>query len=415
MPARSGVTAALLLLALLSATLPAGDWPQILGPNRDGVAAPDERLADRWPDAGPPVLWNLAVGRGFAGPAVVGNTLLLLDRLQNQERLQALDTANGHPTWTQTWPTNFVPQYGRDDGPLCVPTVADGAVIAFGAQGVLSCFDLASGDVRWRHDTATEFDALEGFFGAGSSPLVDDGKVIVNIGGKSQQAGIVAFDLATGQVLWKSVDDGASYASPVAATIGGRRRILALTRLKCVLIDPANGNVAAELPYGLRGPTVTAANPLVLMDRLFLSASYGIGARFVSLADDRLHVLWDTDDLMSSQYTTCIVHDGLLYGVDGRQDIPPATLKCFDPATQKVLWSEPDFGYATLIKADSKLVIMKTDGELVIAPLSRDAYRRLATARLFHDTVRALPALADGRLYVRDGRTLKCVDLRPQP
>lgn len=403
-----GLSVWLLCLSFMG-TVQAGDWPQILGPNRDGIAAADEKLAAKWPDGGPRQLWQVPVGRGFAGPAVVGEQVILFDRDDDNERVQSLAIADGKPGWSQSYPSDFVPQYGRDDGPMAVPTVVDGAVVTFGAKGVLSCFELATGDVRWRHDTSTEFDALEGFFGAGSSPLVEAGKVIVNVGGRSQKAGIVAFDLVTGKVEWTAVEDGASYSSPILATIDGQRRIVALTRFKCVVIDPAEGTVLLEFPYGLRGPTVTAANPLIFKDQLFLSASYGIGARLVNFKGE---AAWDSDELMSSQYTTCIEHQGLLYGIDGRQDIPPAHLKCFDPVTQKVLWTKDGFGYATLIKADGKLLIMKTDGELVLAALNSSQYEELARTRLFNDTVRALPALSSGCLYVRDGRTLKCIDLR---
>lgn len=406
--------AALLLLTVACNSARPGDWPQILGPTRNGVAAGDEKIQSEWPNGGPPTLWQQRVGRGFAGPAVFGDLMLLFDRDDDNERVQALGVADGKRKWMQLYPTSFVPQYGRDDGPMAVPAIADGAVVTFGAQGVLSCFELATGAVRWRHDTQTEFDALENFFGAGSSPLIDGGKVIATIGGRSQQAGVVAFDLMSGEVLWKAVADGSSYSSPVMATIAGKQRVIALTRLKCAVIDPHDGQVLAEFPYGLRGPTVTAANPVVTKDHLFLSASYGIGARFVNLAGDEPEQIWDTDELMSSQYTTCIEHEGLLYGVDGRQDIPPATLKCFDPVTQKVRWTEEDFGYATLIKVDGKLLIMKTDGELVLAALSADKYEQLASTQLFTDTVRALPALSNGKLYVRDSRSLKCVDLNPQ-
>lgn len=393
----------------------AGDWPQILGPDRNGIASADERLAASWPADGPPEVWEVAVGRGFSGVAVVGETAVLFDRLGGRERVQALNTADGSPRWTQTYPTSFVPQYGRDDGPMCVPTIAEGAIVTFGAGGLLRCFEFESGAMRWQRDTQAEFDALEGFFGVGSSPLVDNGSVIVNVGGRNQQAGMVAFDLESGNVRWKSVADGASYSSPIVAQIGDQRRIIALTRFKCVILDPADGKVAVEFPYGLRGPTVTAANPLIVNDQLFLSASYGIGARLVDLSGSEPQTLWDSNDLMSSQYTTCIEHDGLLYGIDGRQDIPPANLKCFDPVAQEVKWSQDSFGYATLIKADGKLVIVKSDGTLVLAAMGGDEYRELARIRIFSDTVRALPALSNGRLYVRDSGALKCLDLRAEP
>jgi outer membrane protein assembly factor BamB len=391
----------------------AGDWPQILGPDRNGAAEEDERLAASWPATGPRVAWQHAVGSGFAGAAVAGQRVFAFYRSKDRELLEALGTANGQSLWTQAHPTDFSPQYGSDDGPLCVPTVDGERVVTFGAQGVLTCCHVESGKVLWTHPTHGDFAAREGYFGAGSSPLVVDGKVIVNVGGRDKGAGIVAFDLATGDVVWQAVKDEASYSSPVTATIGGTPQVIALTRYKCVSLSPATGKVNFEFPYGLRGPTVTAANPLVLGDHLFLSASYGIGANYSQLARDGARELWSGDDVMSSQYTTCIEHDGKLIGIDGRQDIPPAELRCFDPRTRKVLWSVPDFGYASLIKADGKMIIGKTDGEIVLAELSTDAWRPLAKAKVFTSTMRALPALSAGKLYVRDSRTLKCLDVSP--
>jgi outer membrane protein assembly factor BamB len=392
----------------------AGDWPQILGPDRNAVAAVDERLAKSWPATGPRVVWERPVGRGFAGVAVARRVVFLFDRPGDVESLTALDCLTGEPKWTQTYPTDFSPQYGSDDGPLCVPIVDGDRVVTFGAQGVLACRSVETGEALWTHQTHREFGAREGYFGAGSSPLVVDGKVIVNVGGREKGAGVVAFDFATGALVWQAVKDEASYSSPVVATIDGSPGVIALTRYKCVSLSPSTGEVIFEFPYGLRGPTVTAANPVVLGDHLFLSASYGIGAVYSQLGGaNGIQRDWSNDDVMSSQYTTCIEHEGKLIGIDGRQDIPPAELRCFDPRTQKVLWSVPNFGYASLIKADGKMIIAKTDGEIVLAELSTDAWRPLAKARVFTSTMRALPALSGGRLYVRDTRTLKCLDLSP--
>jgi outer membrane protein assembly factor BamB len=242
---------------------------------------------------------------------------------------------------------------------------------------------------------------------------VVDGKVIVNVGGRDKGAGIVAFDLSTGEVAWEAVDDEASYSSPVVASVGGTPQVIALTRYKCVSLSPATGQVNFEFPFGLRGANVTAANPLILEDHLFLTASYGIGAVYSRLTSDGAQQVWSSVDVLSSQYTTCIEHQGKLIGIDGRQDIPPAELRCIDLRTREVLWSVPDFGYATLIKADGKMLIAKTNGEIVLAELRTDAYRPLARAKVFTTTMRALPALSGGKLYLRDTRTLKCLDLSP--
>ncbi|MES2792202.1 MAG: alcohol dehydrogenase, partial [Planctomycetota bacterium] len=141
--------------------------------------------------------------------------------------------------------------------------------------------------------------------------------------------------------------------------------------------------------------------------------SYGIGSTFAKIGKDRIDPQWDGDEILSSQYTTSVLLDGWLYGIDGRQDAGAASLRCFDPVTKKVAWTEENFGMATLILADNKLVCMKTDGTLTLVAASPKAYEELATAKLFNSTCRGLPALSNGLLYVRDTQTLKCFDLRP--
>jgi hypothetical protein len=178
-----------------------------------------------------------------------------------------------------------------------------------------------------------------------------------------------------------------------------------------VSIDPRDGHVRFRFAFGARGPTVNAANPLIIGRDLFLSASYGVGARYVRIEGQSARETWENDTTLSSQYTTPVEHQGLLYGIHGRQDVSVAELRCIDPVVGKVLWSEPGYGMATLILGDEKLLIMKTDGELALATPSPRGYRELASARLFDTTTRALPALADGRLYVRDTRTLRCINL----
>jgi outer membrane protein assembly factor BamB len=233
----------------------------------------------------------------------------------------------------------------------------------------------------------------------------------VNVGAKNG-AGIVAFDVADGRTAWRATDEGASYSSPVATTIDGVRHAVFVTRLSVLSLDPDNGRVRWKIPFGQRGPTVNAATPLVIDGNLFLSASYGIGAVWAKPHNDAADVIWSSDEIMSSQYTTCAYRDGVLFGIDGRQDIPPARLRAFDPVTKKVFWTQDNYGTGNLILASDKLVIMKTDGELVLVRASIDRYDELARAQVLDGTSQALPALSNGLLYVRDERVLKCLDLR---
>ena len=391
-----------------------GDWPQILGPARNGAAAGDERLASTWPDGGPPLVWEREVGRGFAGAAVSDGRVAVFHRVGDQEVVELLNLEDGGGLWRKAYPTTFVPQFGRDDGPLCVPTMAGERVVTLGVGGVLTCWRREDGEVVWRREILRDFDVPEGYFGAGSCPLVHEGRVIVNVGARDDDAGLAAFDLESGELLWRAIGDAASYSSPILAEVDGKAIVVALTRFKCVGVGVEDGAVLFEVPFGLRGLNVTAANPVLRGDALFLSASYGIGALYGTIGADGFRQVWSNDEVMSSQYTTCVEHEGLLVGIDGRQDIPPATLKCFDPATGEVAWAEEDFGYATLLKADGKLLIAGTDGQFVLARLSAERFEPLARARLFDDTVRALPALSEGLLIARDTSRMKCFDLGPR-
>jgi outer membrane protein assembly factor BamB len=232
--------------------------------------------------------------------------------------------------------------------------------------------------------------------------------LLLNVGGSSG-AGIVALALDDGKTIWKATDDAASYSSPTAATLDGVRHVVFVTRLNVISLDPINGAVHFSFPFGSRGPTVNAANPLILGNHLFVSASYGVGARWARFSEDSVNIEWESDKVMSSQYTTCMHHDGYLYGIDGRQDVGVARLRCFDPLTGKIAWTREGFGTGNLILADGKLLIMKTDGELVLAEPRPKEFKPLASAKLFETTVQALPALSDGRLFVRDTKTLKCL------
>ncbi len=387
----------------------AGDWPQILGPQRNGVAQ-DEQLADSWPADGPPVVWQRDVGRGLAGVAVVGQRVLVFHRQGNEEVLEALQAGSGRPLWRAAFPTRYVS--GIVDDPRCVPTVHDGRVYVFGAGGGLHCVLLETGQVVWSRDTRRDFDAPEGYFGAGSSPLVVGDKLLVNVGGDRQGAGIVAFDLQSGETRWQSGNDQASYSSPVAVTIGGKTQAIFVTRLHCVAVDPDAGRELWRFPFGARGPTVNGANPVVRDGHLLLSAAYGVGAVYARLGDGQPQTLWRKHDILSSQYTTCVPADGCLVGVDGRHDTGGARLRGFDPQKPEVLWELERYGYATLLAADGKVLLQTTSGRLVLGTADRHGFRELANAQVLADGTFALPALADGRLYVRDKRQLKCLDLR---
>lgn len=397
------------LLLAISSWSNGGEWPQILGPNRDARAL-DESLADAWPDNGPRVVWQHPVGEGYAGPAAVPQHLVLFHRIGDEEVVESLDPRTGERRWRQGFPTPSGGGIDADGGPRCVPLIHGDQVYLLGVTGILRCLGLADGHKIWGRSLKDEFRTQEGYFGIGSTPIVDSGRLIVNVGGRNG-AGLAAFSPDDGRTIWTATDDDASYSSPTTAVIHGQRHVVFATRLHAVSIDPRDGAIRFRFPFGTPGATVTAATPLVFDDHVFYSAAYRAGAALVKVTREGAEVVWESDDIMSSQYATCVFHEGNLYGVDGREDVGRTTLRCFNPYTRKVHWSVPDFGMATVTLADKKLILLKTSGEIVLAMASPDSYRPIARSRIFNSTTRALPALADGLFYARDTEELKCFDL----
>jgi len=256
-----------------------------------------------------------------------------------------------------------------------------------------------------------QFGVAKGFFGAAGSPLVEDGRVLANIGG--QKAGIVAFEARTGKVLWTATDAGASYSSAVGATIAERRRAIFLTRAGLVGLDPATGQVLFQRPWRARmAASVNVATPLVVGDLIFVSAEYGPGAGVLRLESSTLSDLWASDEVLSNHYSTSVHRDGFLYGFHGRQEFGQS-FRAVELRTGKVRWSQDRFLAGTVTLAGDRLVILREAGELVIAAASPDAFRPLARAQILPGTVRAYPALSDGFLFARNDNTLICLDLRP--
>src|SRR6185503_4136715 len=227
------------VLLLMVPVIGAQDWPQFLGPNRNGQY-PGTNLAAAWPKEGPPVVWQKKVGSGFSGPVIATGKLILFHRLDDKEIVECYDATDGKTLWKLDYPTHYRDDFGFDEGPRSTPAVATGRVYTFGAEGALHCLDFATGKKIWSVDTKAEFKADKGYFGMACSPLVENNAVLVNIGG-ANGAGIAAFDKVTGKLVWKATDDEASYSSPTAATVNGKRRVLFFSRAGLAVLVPATG------------------------------------------------------------------------------------------------------------------------------------------------------------------------------
>lgn len=453
------------LLASLAAV--GADWPWFLGPNGDGTS-PETGLIDRIPERGLPVVFDRAVGTGYAAPAVRAGHLVLFHREGPEEIVEALDPQTAVARWRFAYPSAYQDPYGYNNGPRCAPLVTSNRVFTFGAEGKLACLDLASGKPIWQRDTANDWEVPQAFFGVGSTPLLEGGRLIVMVGGQPN-SGVVALDPETGKTLWENVgktnwqgvvtlgwraerpyewtgaEKLASYSSPVAATIHGQRHLLCVMRQGLVSLNPTNGAIRFTRWFqSLANDSVNAMNPIVLGDQILLSAAYyRSGAVLLRVKPDgnSFEEVWrdpvkhpldpaDRDPVsgrwkvpaLEVHWSTPILHAGHVYAFSGRNE-PDASLRCVEFATGRVKWQRdeswgkhsaeqpPVFGRGAFTLADGKLFALGEGGLLGLFKPNAERCEELGRWQIpsLKHPCWAAPVLANGILYLRSESRLVAV------
>lgn len=391
---------------VLSATADA-DWAQFLGPGRDGQVV--GAAIGRMPKEGWVPRWKTAVGEGHSGPVVVSNSVYQFHRIGGQEILSAFSVTDGKPRWMHALPTSYSAQFGGGDGPSATPAADPQRVFALGASGMLRAVSATDGRLLWRVDCAERFGAEPGFFGFGSSPLLLGDRLIVQVGGP--EAGVVAFAVTDGRVLWKAGTDEAGYGSPVPWIRGARRDVLCFTRAGLLVLDPANGVEAGRFPWRARiHASVNAASPVVVGERIFLTASYGTGAVLLKPEGGALRESWSGDAILSAHFATPVLVRGFLYGFHGRQESGP-DFRCVEAATGKVRWTLDRAGSGSVLAAGGTLVLLMETGEVRLMEADPEKPRETGRFQAAGSGARALPAVAAGRFFLRDRSHLHCLEL----
>jgi outer membrane protein assembly factor BamB len=398
-------------LLLVSSVVSAADWPQWLGPTRDGVAT--DKVAP-WKEA-PKVLWRQPVGEGHSSPVVADGKVFVHAKVKDndQEELLAFDAKTGKPLWQATYDRGkFQSIFGS--GPRATPAVAGGKVYTLGVTGILGCFEADGGKKVWTEDILQKFKAANLTFGVSCSPLVDGDLVLVNAGGKG--ASMVAFNKDKGDVVWKTGDDPASYSSPIVIGQGKERQVVFLTARGLVGLAPADGTVFWKFPL-IDKLSESSTTPVRIGDLLLgSSVTYGSVGLKLETKDDKptASEAWKNPVLTCYFSTPVAVGKDHLYMVTGTIIPPPsATLRCIDAKTGKELWSKSKVGkyHAAMIRTgDDKLLMLDDAGSLVLLEPNAKEYKELARSKVAGETW-AHPALSDGKLYVRDAKELICLQL----
>ena len=401
-----------LLLTLCAFTqLHAGDWPQYLGPQRNSTAQDEAAITG---GAEPEILWNRKLGTGYAGPVVAKGRVIVFHRQDDDMTTEALGAADGKSIWKHSYKSDYRDSFGFDNGPRAVPCIAEGKVITHGPEGIVQALDFETGKLLWSYDTVAELDSKQGYFGRACSPLVADGKVLLNVGGKGG-AGIIALDVATGKLLWQATDHEAGYASPIL--IPEDNSVSAFfTRRGIILTQLSDGKVLADEFFRAEiDASVNAAAPVPCGDgKLLFSAAYDVGAALWqwNKATRKLENLWKKSDVLDCHYTTPVYHAGHVYGLHGRQE-SGMTLRCITVADGKVAWEAPDrIQGGTLIAVGDKLLLHSESGELLIFKATPSKFDLLNRSQITRAGHRSHDAFANGLLYARDAEKMVVVKVK---
>ena len=450
--ARYGLAAVLLACGLAAAVARADDWPQWLGPERDGVWR-ETGILEHFPPGGPKVRWRAPVGIGYAGPAVAAGRVYLMDRvlaegvknpasgfsrdpLDGKERVLCLDEATGKVLWKREYDCKY--EVGYPAGPRATPTVVGGKVYTLGTMGDFLCLDAASGEVVWSKNFLKDYKARLGVWGYAAAPLVDGDAVICLVGGKGQE--VVAFHKDTGKELWRALpaSHGPGYVPPIVIEAGGTRQLIVWTPEEVAGLDPRTGKVFWSQPFPLSKPDIALiiATPRRAGDLLFVTAFYD-GSLMLKLAEDKpgASVLWQSKskselpektDYLHSIMCTPFIKDGYVYGVCSYGE-----LRCLKADTGERIWStlkattatdEPTrWANAFLVAQDDRFFLFNEQGDLIIARLTPQGYDEIGRAHILEPTNRLAdpkrpvvwshPAFANRCLFARNDKEIICVSL----
>jgi outer membrane protein assembly factor BamB len=394
-----------LALTLLAAGPAAAlDWPQFRGVNRDGVSAETD-LPRSWPAEGPRVVWKRAIGEGYSGISVVGDRLYTMDSDGTAEYVLALEAGSGKEVWRVPAGPKLIDSMGN--GPRTTPTLDDGTVYAMGSHGRLLALKAADGAKIWEVDLPQAFAAKRPTWGYSGSPLIDGDLLILEVGGKEGR-GVVAFEKATGKVRWGALDGEAAYSSPVLMTIGGIKQYVVPRRAdsQTVALRP-DGSVLWTHP----GPfSVIASALLIPPDRVYVSGGDDAGGVLMRIKTEggkaTVEELWKTRT-MKNHFNNAVLVGPHLYGFDN------ATFKCLSVATGEQTWAFRGLGKGSLLVADGNLLIVLSDqGTLLLVEATPDAYTELARFQAMEGKAWTAPALADGRLYLRDHDEIVALEMK---
>ena len=379
-------------------------WTNFRGPKRDGKYE-EANVSTNWPAKGLPLLWKQPIGVGHASFAVADGKAYTIEQRRGQEVVAAYDVANGRELWTQKWSAEFTDSTG--DGPRATPTWDQGRLYALGATGELRCLDANSGAVVWGKNILSDNGAQNLPWAMAASPLIVDDKVIVLPGGTSGKS-VVAYNKNNGAPVWKVLNDTQAYVSPMLVELAGRRQVVVVSASRVVGLAPENGGLLWSYDWDTQNG-INVSQPVVVdQNRFFISSGYGKGAALVEVKGSGnkfiATTIWENTN-MKNKFNSSVLHNGYVYGLD------EGILVCLDVNTGERKWKEGRYGYGQVILAGDHLIVSSDKGELALVKAAPDRYTELARFEAVQGQTWNYPAIAEGRLLVRNSNEMAAFDI----
>lgn len=380
-------------------------WTNYRGPERDGRY--DERaIKTNWPAAGLTPMWKQPVGGGYASFVVADGVAYTIEQRRRQEVVAAYNVENGKELWTHGWNAEFIESQGGD-GPRATPTWDEGRLYALGAEGELRCLDAKTGKPIWNRNILSDNGAENLDWGMAASPLIVDDKVVVLPGGTSGKS-VVAYNKLTGAPVWKVLNDRQAYTSPMLVTLAGKRQILVVSANRIVGLAPENGALLWSHPWATQYG-INVSQPIVVSpNRFFISAGYGHGSALVEVSGSgksfTARTVWENTS-MKAKFNSPVVHNGYAYGLD------EGILTCVDLATGERKWKGGRYGYGQVLLASGHLIVTTENGEIVLVKADPTAHKEVTRFAALEGRTWNVPALAGGRLLVRNATHMACYNL----
>jgi outer membrane protein assembly factor BamB len=403
---------ALLNLVFLE-SLPAADWPQWRGPNRDDLST-ETGLLKQWPAGGPPLAWKTTgLGAGYSGVAVAKGKIFTMGDLGGESRLLALNEQNGQPTWATK--LGRPGEYGGFVGPRGTPTVDGNLVFALNQHGDLVCIEAGSGQEVWRKSLKTELGGGTPGWGYAESPLVDGDRVVCTPGGG--RGALAALNKKTGEVLWRSTafTDGAHYSSLITAEIFGQRQYIQLTAESVAGVAAADGTLLWRAPR--KGRTAVIPTPIYHAEQVYVTSGYGVGCNLFKLSNAggamRAEQVY-ANKTMDNHHGGVILLGEQLYGhADSKGWV------CQALQSGEALWTRGGVGKGAIAYADGCFYLRAEGGKGTVALIEASPAGYTEKGR-FDQPDRSSknswphPVIANGKLYLRDQDVLLCYDVKAQ-